>query len=72
MEPSTPAKFALGLIQAGLGFGALVLGISMPEHSGKVAAIWLVLAYLLHTTPNRQPSMLNCLNFCLNWVLVRA
>lgn len=50
MEPSTPAKFALGLIQAGLGFGALVLGISMPEHSGKVAAIWLVLAYLLHTT----------------------
>ncbi len=50
LEPSTPAKFGLGLIQAGLGFGALVLGISMPESSGKVAAVWLVLAYLLHTT----------------------
>ncbi|WP_223787438.1 peptide MFS transporter [Marinicella meishanensis] len=50
LEPSTPAKFGLGLIQAGLGFGALVLGASMPEASGKVAMIWLVLAYLLHTT----------------------
>lgn len=50
LEPSTPAKFGLGLIQAGLGFGALVLGATMPEQSGKVAWIWLVLAYLLHTT----------------------
>jgi POT family proton-dependent oligopeptide transporter len=50
LEPSTPAKFGLGLIQAGLGFGALVLGATMPEASGKVAMIWLVLAYLLHTT----------------------
>ncbi len=50
LEPSTPAKFGLGLIQAGLGFGALVLGATMPEASGKVAWIWLVLAYLLHTT----------------------
>ena len=50
LEPSTPAKFGIGLIQAGLGFGALVLGATMPEASGKVAMIWLVLAYLLHTT----------------------
>ena len=50
LEPSTPVKFALGIIQAGLGFGALVLGAQFPDQSGKVAAIWLVLAYLLHTT----------------------
>jgi POT family proton-dependent oligopeptide transporter len=49
LEPSTPVKFALGIIQAGLGFGALVLGAQFPDASGKVAMIWLVLAYLLHT-----------------------
>lgn len=48
MEPSTPVKFSLGIMQAGLGFGALVLGASFSD-GGKVAAIWLVLAYLLHT-----------------------
>lgn len=50
MEPSTPVKFALGIIQAGLGFGALVIGSHFADDAGKVAAIWLVLAYLLHTT----------------------
>ncbi len=50
LEPSTPVKFSLGIIQAGLGFGALVLGANFPDASGKVAALWLVLAYLLHTT----------------------
>lgn len=49
-EPSTPVKFALGIIQAGLGFGALVIGAHFTDDAGKVAAIWLVLAYLLHTT----------------------
>ena len=50
LEPSTPVKFALGIAQAGLGFGALVIGASMPDETGRVAAIWMVLAYLLHTT----------------------
>ncbi|WP_413664461.1 peptide MFS transporter [Microbulbifer sp. ANSA003] len=49
-EPSTPVKFGLGIIQAGLGFGALVLGAEFPTEAGKVAMIWLVLAYLLHTS----------------------
>lgn len=48
-EPSTPVKFALGIIQAGLGFGALVIGAMFPNDAGKVAAIWLILAYMLHT-----------------------
>ncbi|MEN8720426.1 MAG: peptide MFS transporter [Oceanococcaceae bacterium] len=47
---STPLKFALGIAQAGLGFGALVIGSAMPNAAGQVALIWFVLAYLLHTT----------------------
>ena len=50
LEPSTPVKFGLGILQAGLGFGALVLGAQFPDQYGQVAMIWLILAYLLHTT----------------------
>ena len=50
LEPSTPVKFGLGIIQAGLGFGALVFGSQFPDATGHIALIWLVLAYLLHTT----------------------
>ncbi len=49
-EPSTPVKFGLGIIQAGLGFGAMVIGAQYLGEDGKVAVIWLTLAYLLHTT----------------------
>ena len=48
-EPSTPVKFALGIAQAGLGFGALVYGAQFPDQAGLVSAWWLILAYLLHT-----------------------
>ena len=47
---STPTKFALGILQAGLGFLVLVYGVSQAGDDGKVALIWLALAYLLHTT----------------------
>lgn len=50
LEPSTPVKFALGIAQAGLGFGALVWGAAHPQESGLVAGYWIILAYLLHTT----------------------
>ena len=50
LEPGTPVKFALGIAQAGLGFGALVLGASSPTDAGLVTGWWMVLAYLLHTT----------------------
>ncbi len=49
LEPNTPVKFGLGIVQAGLGFGALVIGAEFPNEAGQVAMIWLVLAYLLHT-----------------------
>lgn len=50
LEPSTPAKFGLGIMQAGLGFGVLVFGSQFPDQAGQISMIWLVLAYLLHTT----------------------
>jgi POT family proton-dependent oligopeptide transporter len=49
LNPNVPVKFALGIILAGLGFGMLVLGIKFADDAGKVAMIWLVGAYLLHT-----------------------
>ena len=43
-------KFGLGVLQAGLGFAVLVYGANFADTAGQVAVIWLVLAYLLHTT----------------------
>lgn len=42
-------KFALGILQAGLGFWMLVIGINLADEAGMVPIIWLVLAYLIHT-----------------------
>ncbi len=50
MEPSTPAKFGLGILQVGLGFAVLIYGTSLAGPDGKVSIIWLALMYLLHTT----------------------
>ncbi len=50
MEPSTPVKFALGLIQLGLGFAMLYFGAQTADSDGMVAAYWLLLMYLLLTT----------------------
>ena len=49
LEPSTPVKFSLGIAQAGLGFGALILGAANPNQAGLVSGYWMILAYLLHT-----------------------
>jgi proton-dependent oligopeptide transporter, POT family len=49
IEPSTPVKFGLGIVQLGLGFAALYLGARSSD-DGIVALIWLILGYLLHTT----------------------
>ncbi|MBI4211619.1 MAG: peptide MFS transporter [Deltaproteobacteria bacterium] len=49
-QPSIPTKFVLGIAQVGLGFGALVIGAAFAKDTGMTAFIWLVLAYLLHTT----------------------
>ncbi len=50
LEPSTPVKFALGLLQLGLGFVAFWLGAQTADSRGMVALGWLLLGYLFHTT----------------------
>jgi POT family proton-dependent oligopeptide transporter len=50
LEPSTPVKFALGLIQLGLGFGAFWYGAHVADSRGMVAVSWLFIGYLLQTT----------------------
>ena len=49
-EPRTPTKFGLGLLQLSMGFGALVVGAQFAGPDGKVAMVFLLLAYMLHTT----------------------
>lgn len=48
-EPSTPVKFALGLLQLALGFAMLYFG-AQASSDGMVASFWLLLMYLLLTT----------------------
>jgi proton-dependent oligopeptide transporter, POT family len=50
IEPSIALKFALGIIQLALGFGALWIGAIVSRDDGLVGAGWLLLGYLLHTT----------------------
>jgi POT family proton-dependent oligopeptide transporter len=50
LDPSTPVKFALGLLQLGLGFGVVWYGAQHPNSVGLVGVYWLLLGYLLHTT----------------------
>ncbi|GGD19991.1 peptide MFS transporter [Flavobacterium orientale] len=48
-NPNTPVKFAFAIILVGLGFGMLVIGANVTADGAKIAMIWLVLAYFLHT-----------------------
>ncbi|MAG57329.1 MAG: hypothetical protein CMJ83_13635 [Planctomycetes bacterium] len=50
LEPSTPFKFALGLLQLGLGFGAFYMGAANANDLGMISMGWLMLGYLLQTT----------------------
>ncbi len=51
-NPPTPVKMYLGLLQVALGFMFLVVAVFEMQKSGdmKSSMIWLVLAYLFHTT----------------------
>ncbi|MCY1074222.1 peptide MFS transporter [Archangium lansingense] len=49
LEPSSPAKFSLGLVLMGAGFLVMVAASLASEGSAKVSPMWLVLTYLLHT-----------------------
>ncbi|TNF36548.1 MAG: MFS transporter [Deltaproteobacteria bacterium] len=50
LEPSTPVKFALGLVQLAAGFAAFWYGAKEADGEGMVWLGWLLLGYLLHTT----------------------
>ncbi|MCE7975378.1 MAG: MFS transporter [Leptolyngbya sp. PLA1] len=50
LEPSTPIKFSLGLLQLGLGFIVFWYGASQASDRGMTSMLWLVVGYALHTT----------------------
>ncbi|GAA6153908.1 peptide MFS transporter [Pseudoteredinibacter isoporae] len=49
LNPNAAVKFGMGIILAGLGFGALVLGAESTDELGRISMWWLVFAYWLHT-----------------------
>lgn len=49
LNPSVPAKFAIGVILMGLGFLVMAAGASIVASGSKVSSSWLIMAYLLHT-----------------------
>ncbi len=50
LDPSTPVKFSLGLLQLGLGFLVLWVAAMRAGPAGKSSVLWLVLAYFIITT----------------------
>ena len=50
LDPNTPLKFALALVQVGLGFWVLVWGVQFADENYRVPLVFLAGAYLLHTT----------------------
>ncbi|WP_409049435.1 peptide MFS transporter [Telluribacter sp. SYSU D00476] len=49
INPSTPVKFAIGLILLGLGFGVMVLAANNAVTGELVSPLFLTFTYLLHT-----------------------
>ncbi|PID80815.1 MFS transporter, partial [bacterium DOLZORAL124_64_63] len=49
-NPNIPMKFGLGIIQLGLGYLVLLLGIKVAGTDAMVPLVFLGLMYLLHTT----------------------
>ncbi len=48
-EPSSPAKFAIGLVFVGAGFAILIVAAQLTEQGVQVSPMWLTATYLLHT-----------------------
>jgi proton-dependent oligopeptide transporter, POT family len=49
LNPSAPAKFAIGVIVMGSGFLVMAAAASIVAGGSKVLPTWLILTYLLHT-----------------------
>lgn len=50
LEPLPPTKFGLGLLQGGIGFGCLLIGIKTADAQGITSPLWLILAYFFHAS----------------------
>lgn len=48
-DPSSPAKFTIGLVFVALGFAILIYAAQLAEQGVKVSPLWLTATYLLHT-----------------------
>lgn len=48
-EPSSPAKFAIGLVLMGSGFLFMAWGTALAQTGVEISPMWLVVVYLLHT-----------------------
>ena len=49
LNPSTPTKFALGLLLLALGFLMMVIASNIVAQGGKAMPTWLLMTYLFHT-----------------------
>ena len=49
LNPSTPAKFGLGLILLAVGFGMMIFASIIVANGDKAMPTWLILTYLFHT-----------------------
>jgi POT family proton-dependent oligopeptide transporter len=49
LNPSAPAKFAIGLIVMGSGFLGMAAAATIVAHGSKVLPTWLIITYLLNT-----------------------
>jgi POT family proton-dependent oligopeptide transporter len=50
LNPSAPAKFAIGLMVMGSGFLVMAGAATIVAHGSKVLPTWLFFTYLLHTS----------------------
>ena len=49
LNPSAPAKFAIGVLLMGSGFLVMAAAAEIVAHGSKVLPYWLIFTYLLHT-----------------------
>jgi proton-dependent oligopeptide transporter, POT family len=49
LNPSAPAKFAVGVMLMGSGFLVMAAAATIVAHGSKVLPYWLLMTYLLHT-----------------------
>ncbi|HYL35837.1 MAG TPA: peptide MFS transporter [Bryobacteraceae bacterium] len=47
-DPSTPSKFAAGLVLVGLGFVVVAVGAARASSGVRISPLWLITAYFLH------------------------